>query len=819
MRKAKLIGGVALAAIMWNGPTFAQTTAAEAASEAAADDAIIVTARRVNESLQDVPASITVFTDTVLQRAGIDTAEDFVQLTPGVTIVAGNDEAGGTQINIRGLNGARDAEPSVALVVDGILKTNTAALNQDQGDVTQIEILKGPQGAIYGRNAAAGAIVISTRKPGDVLEGRFKASYAEDETYTAFASVSTPLGDKAGLLVSGDYRRTDGQFKITPPGVGGAVDRYEGWNVNGRLVLRPAETVELDVKGRYGKVNAGSIIFNAAFALPAFAGFLNNPDFFEDVNKHRFVFEPNIRPDNDQRTIEGSAKVTAELGSAELTAWAAYAEIKNDFLADGTSGAFGFFNADAPCRASVENLFAAGYQAPSPTFLGPTPEASVLGPYTPTLCDGTQYQVRNQRDISGEIRLAGGEDFRWLAGVYYLDLKRTVGVNLGIDRGFGVIPELFTTDQRNPTEQLVYDRFKTRVYAVFGSLEADLTETLTASVALRYDNEKRKVRNLVPTAARTQYIDFDGAPFTGGAPLNPGLFFGPLSPQSKTFDQIEPKVSLTWKPTSEFTLFANYGKGFKSGGFNNQGSAATIDLNFNGPLGSGLNIDDSFRKETSDAFEAGFKANLADGRITLEGAGYYTKVKDLQFFEFFVGTFGLLRVVSNIDRVDIKGVELGATARLVEGWTVFGALNVTDSEIKRNAARPGTAGNKSPYTADYTVNVGSQIDFAMSDSVDFLLRADLRVTGPTWFSTVQAQEVPTLFGVPGDFSRTERDTFTTLNLRAGFEIGGGFSITAFATNMLNEKYLEEVIPAPEFGGSFISPGARRRVGVEAAYRF
>lgn len=831
----------ALASLLLTSAAFAQTepTTAADAVETPSDE-IVVTARRVSESLQDVPASIAVFTEEALADAGVETTEDFVRLTPGVSIVSGTAEVGDPQINIRGLNGARDAEPSVALIVDGILKTNTSALNQDQGDVTQVEILKGPQGALYGRNAAAGAIVISTRKPGDEVEGRFRASYAEDDSFSGFGSISGPLGETAGFLLSADYRRTDGQFQITGPAAsaGRYVDRYEGWNINGRLLLEPSEALTVDAKARYGKVDAGSIVFNAAFGLPNFAAL--NAAFYEDVNDHQFVFQPNIAPDNDQRTVEGSIKFDYDLDNgATVTAWASYSDIEQDFIADGTSGAFGFFNADAACRASVATLSASGFQLPAPQFLGQVPDSnlfvpngSLLGPYTPTLCDGTQYQVRNQRDISGEVRIASSPDadVRWQAGAYYLDLDRQVGVNLGIDRGQGVIKQLFTTNAANPTEQLVYDDFDTRVYALFGSIEADLSETFTASLALRYDNERRKVRNLVPPAARTIYVDFDGPPFTGNAPLNPGLLFGPIAPQAKTFDEIEPKVSLTWEPTDDLTLFANYGKGFKAGGFNNQGSRATIEVNFPNALFPNLDIQDTFQKETSDAFEAGFKANLADGAFKIEGAGYLSRVKDLQFFEFFVGTFGLLRVVSNIDKVNIQGFELGATWQPADWLSVFGAGNVTDSKIKRNNARPDTVGNKSPLTPDYTLNAGAQIDYPINDDLGLMLRADWRLTGPTWFSTVQDQDRPTLFtailplaGLPavlgtGRYDRTERDSFSTVNLRAGVE-GEAWSLVAFANNVFNKKYLEEVILAAEFGGAFISPAQRRQIGVELSYRF
>ena len=127
----------------------ADNDAAPAGVAAVAVEDIIVTARRGNELLQDVPASITVFTEKALQQSGVTDTQELANLTAGVTIVTSTAEAGDTQVNIRGLNGARDAENNVALVVDGILKTNTAQLNQIQGRLVQAEVLKGPQGVLF----------------------------------------------------------------------------------------------------------------------------------------------------------------------------------------------------------------------------------------------------------------------------------------------------------------------------------------------------------------------------------------------------------------------------------------------------------------------------------------------------------------------------------------------------------------------------------------------------------------------------------------------------------------------------------------------
>jgi iron complex outermembrane receptor protein len=837
-----LASGAALGALALSVPAVAQD-AAPAAAEEEDDNAIIVTARRQSESLQDVPASVTAFGAETLAKTGVQRADDFIQLTPGVTIVTGTAEAGDTQINIRGINGARDAESSVALVVDGILKTNTAQLNQNQGTLRQVEILKGPQGALYGRNAAAGAIVLQTLKPGDSLEGGVLVRVAQDNTYLGNAFISTPIGETAGLVLSANYSTTDGFFRNRFLN-SNTIDDQEVFGIDGRLVMELGPNTELDVKARYADLNGASINFNAAFHLPNFAAV--DPAFFENVNEHPFGFYSNIRPTNSQTTFESSAKLEHDFESATLTAWVLYSEVDQSLTADGTSADFARFTFPGATPASVAaaNACAAsttaltGFPLNAPTFIGASPipfifnpaTGSTFGPYSPTTCDGTQFQIRNQEDISGEIRLAsnGDGDINWQVGAYYLHIDREVGVSLGADLGRGVIPQLFNAPgSDNPTTQLYNDAFTTDVYALFASVDADLTERFNVSLAGRYDIEDRNVASLVP-AVRD--------PITGG-PINPGQavlggVVQPIAPQSETFKQFQPKVSLRYELSDDINLYGNWGIGFKSGGFNNQGSAAIVDSAFNQFIGTNVLIDDQYRKEVSSAFEAGIKGDLLDGAVTFDLAGYYTTIDDMQFFEFFVGGFGLLRVVSNIDEVEVYGAELNLSAEIVDGWTVFGSGNVTESEIIENASRPVTVGNKSPYTADYTINLGTQLDLPINDSIDFVTRADYRITGPTRFHTLQDNTNPTLFSglLPGsalalpafvgdaDYSVAERDAFGVMDLRIGLE-GEQWSLTAYAENLFNEKYLNEVITAVEFGGSFISPGGRQRFGVELGYKF
>jgi iron complex outermembrane recepter protein len=829
--KTVLLGSIALSGL--TAPAIAQD-AAEGVEEAE----IIVTARRQNERLQDVPASVSVLTADALEKTGANKAEDFVQLTPGVTIVTGTAEAGDTQVNIRGINGARDAESSIALVVDGILKTNTAQLNQTQGTLRQVEVLKGPQGALYGRNAAAGAIVIQTLKPSDIFEGAVRASYANESTIEATAHITGPISDGAGFVLSGFYRTTDGFYRNTFLDDRKVVDDQESWALDGRLMFGQGSDTEIDVKARYAKLSGASINFNAAFHLPNFAAV--NPLFYADVNKHQFNYYSNIRPTNDQKSFDVSAKLDQNLDGMRLIGWLLYSDVKQSLVADGTSADFArYISAAQPAgAATVNSCFAStaaltGFPVNQPGFVGQIPvpfifapaNGSTFGPYSPTTCDGTQYQEREQKDISAEIRLVSDTDsaLGWQLGAYYLNIDRKVGVSLGADTGAGVIRQLYNgPTTSNPTSLLLADSFKTDVFAAFGSAEFKPSDQFTAGLALRYDIEDRSSSSLVPTATD---------PFTGG-PINPGQAFGAFTSKSKKFKQFQPKISLGYKPSPDFNIYANWGVGFKSGGFNNQGSKAIIDANFNNFINAGVNIADDYRKETSSAFEAGVKGSLIGGDLTFDLAGYYTQIDDMQFFEFFVGTFGLLRVVSNIDKVDVKGAELNLSARVIDGWRFYGSANVTDSKIKKNASRPFTVGNKSPYTADWTINLGTEIDTPLSDSVDLLVRADYRITGPTWFHSVQDDVRPTLFsgllpisalqlpGFVGDarYDVARRDAFGVFNLRAGIETGS-LSIAAFAENMFDKKYLSEVIPAIEFGGSFISPGARRLVGVEVGYKF
>ncbi len=176
---------------------------------------ILVTARKRDERLLDVPVAINAFNDEEIRSAGIRRPQDFIALTPNMTMVQTQNQ-GTSFIVVRGISQARNSEPSVAVLIDGVLMANPSQFNQELFDIESIQVLKGPQGALYGRNAIGGAVIIETREPADEIEGSVMAGYESGPGYAVRGGVGGPIGSSdawkfqvLGLLLR--YRRAHRQ--------------------------------------------------------------------------------------------------------------------------------------------------------------------------------------------------------------------------------------------------------------------------------------------------------------------------------------------------------------------------------------------------------------------------------------------------------------------------------------------------------------------------------------------------------------------------------------------------------------------------------
>ena len=833
---------------------------------------VVVTARARSESLQDVPATVTAFTEGQIENMGVQRAEDFIYMTPGVTFV-NTVEVGDSSLSIRGINGARDAETNFAFIVDGVLYTNPSAFNREYPDLAQIEVLKGPQGALYGRSAAAGAVIMSTKRPTQEMEGSIKVGAAEYGTYYGTATIAGPLGSDVAGRVTVTHRKTDGFLENIYLN-DDVVNDYKETAISTRLVFDPSDTLSIDTKLRYSDVSAASIAFNAAFELPFFVGALSGlngfaaPDYDSagasiDVNDFKYVYGPNIDPENEQETVELSVKIDKQFDSGTLTAWALYSDQDQYFLADGTSGAFFFYFGEQHCVDSTNATVGVPMQTPTFNlgFVGPG-QSPFLPPYSSTTCDGYQYQERNQRDMSFQVQWTSNADqrLRWQAGMYYLDIDRRVGVAQLEDDGRAQLPRSFVNEL---TDALVLDDFETTVLSGFGAISYDVTDRLELSVALRYDVEDREVSNAVPSPADgyvSDRIDYCGAFFEGGCtlngtplggtPWNPAfidLETGAVSPRvndrSAEFDALQPKISLTYDLSDSTTLFGSWGVGFKTGGFNNLGGTEIISLFLVNPDGLPVAPPEIYEEETSSSFEVGFRSTLLNGNLQLNGAAYHTEVDDMQFFEFYVGPFGLLRTVESIDEVTVQGFEIGASWQITDRLRLDAGYSSIDGEIDAMTVRPYVAGNDVPNAPEFTSNIALTWDQDIG-GLNLLARFEYAYQGDVFYHVVQGNDldtpnpgvpalgiapnlsvpawlqrlVPGQGGLDTSYEKTKVDSYGIANLRIG--VGSdNWRVTAFARNLFDEEYPAEVIMAPEFGGAFVTPGAYRTAGVEFQWNF
>ncbi|MCY4357066.1 MAG: TonB-dependent receptor [Gammaproteobacteria bacterium] len=805
---------------------------------------ILVTARTRQENLQEVPIAISAINEETIARAGIERAADYVGLLPNVTLVD-TANVGDTQLGIRGIISTRDAESTFAYVVDGVLSTNPNSFNEELFDVQQIEVLKGPQGALYGRNAVAGAILVTTKEPSNEFEGRVSTTVGNVGTFRANATISGPLVEDTlfgRLAVS--TRRTDGFYKNIFTNEDDAVDYLEDTSIRSRLKWIVNDDLTLDFRGGYSEVSGGAINFNATFAIPAFVSTFGAPNYFQDPNSADLRFAFNTPGENDQETLDLTLKADWNLGFADLIANIAYNDLQEYLLSDGTAASFYGYEVTPACQAgrgelnsfTRTDLFGEpfnpfGVLPPGQDFMG------VYGPYTPLTCDGYQYQERNQQDFSIDARLVSDENqaVRWIAGVYFADIERETLVSYGADQGQGYLRQPYVDPTGpNPTDLLFWDDYFTSVFAGYGQVEFDIDDNMEVFFALRYDREEREVSNRVPNVSSSgQNVNLLDSVTFAPMPINPAFASNPagIPDRDRNFHQFQPKLTWSWLPTDDMTVYASFGVGFRSGGFNAIGTEDLTNFWFNagfgGPgeaVGAGISVTDEYDKEVSRAYEVGLKSEWMQRRLRLNLAGFRTDIENNQFFEFFAGPFGILRTVTTIDQLYIQGLEADFTLLATDYLSLYGGLGLMESEIEVNRNRPLSVGNDVPQTPELTGNLGAELVFPLGGDLRLVSRLDWTYTGEMWFHTLQGEQTPTIWNAffgPGfnqDFSQSARDAFDLLDLRIGVETER-WALTAWGRNLTDEQYLQEIIPAPEFGGSFIHPSALRGYGVDFRYNF
>lgn len=400
---------------------------------------IVVTAQRRAENLQDVPIQVAAFSEAKIEDAGIRSTRDFVNLVPNVSL----DESFSylnSFVVVRGVTQINNADSPVAVIVDGVPQNSQKQLKMNLFDVERIEVLKGPQGGLYGRNAIGGAINIVTKAPGDRLEGSLNAIYGRGDAVDLIGAVSTPLGTNAGLRIAGSYKQDDG--RIRNDFTGEKVDFIDhDWELRGKFNIDFSDAVKLDLRAAYRDFRAGAI-YDSVVPL-------------ERADDYRNPIT-NIMGVTFGDIFDASAKLDFDLGGVTLSSITAYTDLRENYRGD-----LDFSNpVDKP-----GGFLGLGFQA------GQGQDLSVKL---------TSQELRLVSDTQGP--------FRWIAGAYYLhtdrDLLTRVFIDLDskreqIDNPAQVIVRLDESNDNN-------------AYAVYGNVDYDLGERLTLSGALRYDRDERE---------------------------------------------------------------------------------------------------------------------------------------------------------------------------------------------------------------------------------------------------------------------------------------------------------------------------------------
>jgi len=703
------------------------------AAEAVDEQGIVVTGLRRSETLQDTPAAVTAFDAQAIQNAGIERPADFIALTPNVNLVE-TQNAGNAFVIIRGITQNRNSEPSVAVIVDGVQQVNPAQFNQDLFDIEQIEVLKGPQGGLYGRNAIGGAIIISTKKPTDAFEGNITAGIDNGFGYFVRGGISGPVAENVKFRIAGSWYDTEGFIPNTF--LGEDADPVEDFSLRGNLLIEATDKLSFDLRASVNQLRTQGLYYNIV----------------ADVNDIADV-EVNNPGQNDRDIYNVALKVEYAGDNAVLTSISSYDTLKEVLTGD----AFDF-------KPIPESFFFNLFE-----FL--------FGPGNGF--DLNQSQYLNVKAFSQEVRLASPEDgraFNWMVGGYLIDTERFISTGNMIDTGNGVFPVFRTpsTNPLNPQFSYLADGQENFAWALFANVGYEFSPEFRVDASLRYDRDRRRQTTLTPQG------------FLPNVPGVPQAQSGEV--RTAVFDDWQPKITLTYEPTPDLTIYGGYSRGFRSGGFNQTGvGAEAVNNNIVG-------VGDIFQAETADTFEIGAKAQL--GPVRLAGAAYTTKSENSYFFVFLAQSS--TQNLGNIPETRINGFELEASAEVLPDFDINAAIGVTDSEIK-DFPDPSVIGNEAPQISRYTLNLGAQYAGPISDSVDGLLRIDYRRIGKTWWEP---------------FNTTVRQPVDLVDARAGVTLANGLSITAFAQNLFDETYNAEFSP-----GGFVFRARPRRYGIEFGYKF
>jgi iron complex outermembrane receptor protein len=680
-----------------------ETALAQQGESGFAMEEIVVTARKREENLQNTPLSISAFTANELAQRQIRSTDQLADVTPNLTFDAYAPSSGqnaSSQIYIRGI-GQSDftavTDPGVGLYVDSVYYARSFGGTLDFLDLERIEVLRGPQGTLFGRNTIGGAIALHTVRPDSELGGSVEVEVGSDEKFYVTGDINVPITDGFYSKFSVTSRQRDGYVdrvqlaERQQSGVAAETDGVDlgdddSTSARASFVWEASDTVNFFLAADYTDESengspATSLGLNEQQTFPYHANtFENGPAFGGNCP---YFFPPPTLPEGERgtdnnfmclndtwRREEYENEGTGEV-SSELEMWGVSLEADwevTDWM-------------------SIKSITA--YRD--------------IDAYSGRDADGTPYRVFHTQDpftqdqFSQELQFSGTtERMKWLVGLYYFEEEADNPNPVQFpEPTIGAIVSGGATDNDN--------------YAVFGQFTYDITEQWALTAGARYTDETKRFEPYSwADGAYTQggpgspFVRYHDCP-TGqepGCDGVPGRLFTdgdrliPEGEYKREFDDVTPMANLSYQANEDLMLYASYSEGFKSGGF---------DQRFNVAFPQGPT---SFDPETAKTYEAGMKSSWLDNTLRLNVAAFFTDYEDIQI----IVRQGFAPITFNAGEAEIQGFEIESTWIPASAWLVQLGVGYTDAEYTNLDESVQTVGitedHALPQTPEWSGNLG-----------------------------------------------------------------------------------------------------------------
>jgi iron complex outermembrane receptor protein len=749
-RNAVRLGAHALlatAAPFWAGAAFAQAPAQPAATEPNGDR-IIVTARRREEDLQDTPVAVTVLSADALERQQITGTVDLDKVTPNLQFhtygtLTGNNSA--AQVFIRGI-GQTDAtpavDPGVGIYIDEVYMGRSVGGAMDFRDIASVQVLRGPQGTLFGRNTIGGAVLITTNAPGEGAGNTIRLGAGEDNLLEAFGAFDLPINDQWSARVALGSRQRDGYVTRVFDGQDlGDENMYTG---QAALRWEPASSMTLTLRADYTE---------------------------EDENGSPFVFLTM----NEAATFVGAASIAAGcpnildgLPPPLLVGPLDDPRCGNDAQALGPFTNGGTYPAHSSLNNGGVSLVAEWDVNDVLSFKSITAgrklewTGSRDADNTPLLILHTNYASESDQ-ISQEFQaLVDTEKVDGVIGAYYFHES-------SFDR---LIVPLGNPGTSYDTQRVNMD---TLGWAAFTEWTLHLTDAFSATGGIRFTDESKALRatmfNVSPATAPEPAAPAALCPFAGPPPTQTGCLFLTRNRFQRDFQATTGSASLQYRWNDWLMTYVSWAQGFKSGGFNQRYNAT--------PPGSS---PISFDAEMADTYELGFKSNPTS-YLRLNGALFTTEYDDIQM----TYRLGVVPLLFNAGVATIDGGELELELAPTDDFLVDASLGYLESGFDSITPPPpfgsvtptatANLSSKLPFTPEWQGHLGASYTFHPTGNLLLTPRVDVSYTDSQFFDAGNSPEI------------AQQDAVTLVNGSLTLETGNGrWRLTLSGNNLTDELY-------------------------------